>query len=751
MNNKKKLWSEKAPCLKFRDPKPGEFGFNHCIGSVFYIEPSFEEKPISWFLGLDEYSSQAMWQTSFPSSGTADYFSTYFTYLYGPSSYSDGTFPLDDISLDLKKLDFDSTYKDQNFRGSRWMRSSVFSENELRKGIKYLLVTSKLKTEDFISEIKDSLLVRTTGEFKSFINTMAQMRYQSNSFAKQKKVCAEFMKNAKFRSINLLEEAIEEYWISNRTNEGIKAVDLCSLEDDELLQLYTSHVFNNSTRDLNVRPFEIDERYVKQIAINDISNGITSNSKVYLGKICKDAKGGLIKELVIQVINPSSQKALFKVSFNHDFSVFDIYAVNTVEYQEQSGGYSYARTASTLKGDSDLSLKILDELAVDFSSQISEDYKELPGYISGFKSENIDRFFEVLTRGAIDLKMAPFPYGKDNLNSWESTLKKSVGITRDRTNAISIYPISQCNFGSYTHNDLTDLEEHLNKICIDTPSLSFRRTTSGSLEERREAIANKISFIYDKLESFLIYTLKYSLGSPSIDRPYILIDKNERTIRANTEANYYVSSWHLEHCTKAMETSSVTNNITFSPKYFLKIIRLYGEIGCFSKMTSAIFDEIENQRNSRKGFWDWAQDSGEISLETGNQGANKTWHYPSNSSSGFSMMKHYEWELGNVVLSRLLKANNIDFDPSVNPAFTYRPENDVCFDLAELTKSADNLKSVFQLLMATALELSIENDTFINFSDRVKLLTSKDILTHFMSSEHHHVGPKNALKSIYAS
>jgi energy-converting hydrogenase Eha subunit E len=752
MNKKKQPWSEKVPCISFREPKPNEFGYNNCRKTLLYMDFSFDIKPITWFLGMDEYSIQTMWKPNLAED--FDSFQSYHTRMSGPSSYSDGSFPMDDLSIDLQKLELDSyaalTKDKYNLYGSDWMNTDMFEGND----VSYALITSKLTPESFIAEIRDSLVLKTISSFQAFITSMSHMRYQSSTFSSEKKFCAEFMKNSRFRSISLLEEAKDAYWAEHSGPNGIKVSDLCAIEDDEALQLYSQNTGLSISK-----PYFIDERYIKSIAVNDLPNGVTATSKVYLGKITEGTteaeKGNVIRELAVLIHMPTVGKALIKLSFNHDFSIFDLYAVNNVHYKSNRRHQYHYGKSGTINGDAEIALKLLDSLVESASDQVKSEYKEIPGYIPGISVDNIDEFFTRLAEiakvdpekeiGSIDVH--PFPKETGNAGSWESLLKKTVKISRDKTTVVKISALPNNNYSAYTHNDLDDLEDRINSIFIDYPSLSFRRKSSGSLEERRVGIASKLAKLYSILEPFLIYTLKYSLGSHTIDRPFILVTKDSNYQQSYNTQEYYVSAWHLEHCENAYKAKSASDSkYTFSPKYFLKIVRLYETLESFEELTTQLNNALKEERNARSYITDWEQNSGEAA--SGQSETNKLWQYT--TGEDLSILTKFNWELGNLALDRVLQDNHISYKvTSLEDNIYIKDSISLC--LSDLMKNVDKLSGIFQLLMATALELSIENDTFINFSTREKLLTSKDILTHLLSLEARSGSQdKIALKSIYA-
>ena len=616
MNKKKQPWSEKVPCITFREPKPNEFGYHHCRKSLLYMDFSFEVKPITWFLGMDEYSIQTMWKPNIDDD--FDTFQAYHSKMSGPSSYSDGSFPMDDLSIDLRRLELDSyaalTKDKYSLYGSDWMNTDMFEGNDNS----YALITSKMTPENFIAEIRELLVLKTISSFQAFITSMSSMRYHSSTFSSEKKFCAEFMKNSRFRSINLLEEAKDTYWAGHSESYGIKVSDLCAIEDDEALQLYSqNHGLSIS------KPSFIDERYIKDIAVNDLPNGITTTSKVYLGKITEGTdeaeKGNVIRELAVSIRSPTAGKALIKLSFNHDFSIFDLYAVNNVHYKSNRRHQYHYGKSGTVNGDAEVALKLLDGLVESASDQVKSEYKEIPGYIPGINVDNIDEFFKRLIDiakinpeegiGSIDIH--PFPKEASDTGSWESLLKKTVRISRDKTTVVKIAALPNNNYAAYTHNDLDELEGKIDDIFIDYPSLAFRRKSTGSLEERRIGIASKLAKLYSILEPFLIYTLKYSLGSPTIDRPFILVTNDNAYQQSYSSHDYYVSAWHLEHCEKAYKATSGDSRYTFSPKYFLKIVRLYEELESFEKLTVQLNDALKEERNIRKYVTEWEKNAGE--------------------------------------------------------------------------------------------------------------------------------------------
>jgi hypothetical protein len=756
----KHLYHAKTPVLRFRKPDSTEFGARHCSGTILYTEPFYEWKPITWFLGLEEHSGHQAWITKNTKNNEV------FDHdVYIGNVVQDGSVPMDDLEIDLRKLvdDYRGTVTWNDFlvslgeipkSNSRSFSSELYSRS-LSKNSEtnrpQAVITGKTTPKDFIAEVRSFCKLETIHDFETFINFLTRSRYEQDAFANEKKVCKGFLPGT-YRSINQLAAAKEHYWLEiweKSARQGVLAQDILSVTDTEILRFFES-------RTQPGQPQFLDERNLLDLSKNEFDKTITENTVLYIGKPKKKEKKSSWESVRVfgvcfgygrpgqrNEVGIGGNDCLFKFIFSHDYEVFDVYSINKMDLKKSRG---YNSSAISLSGEVSKSSSCIDYLGKKMGS-LDPEY---PGYISGVKVECLPEFFreietylsnESICGGReVFVEILPSTENDTKNSSWAKTLSRDVYVNTSPQAMVKIsghYTYIQ----DLTHNELEALEDKISKMFLRYPDLSVRRRTNGKLEERRAVIADKLSVIYATIEPFLKYHLKFALGNPSIKRPFIVV-KEEESTGNNTRFYSSLAHYTYEHGedNSKYNKPSKDSYLTIIPvvSTFYEILSLYNGFKSFKKIDKSIATKDLSDRATSANW-------------------KKRGSYSASSRTatdvdirGDTYMNMNMLELPGIDEEIIhpdggfYLLNSIREENQIPKCLEYEsPNKEILLDLSHI-----NDYHIYSMLIATCLELCIENDTFFNFAVEGQLLRPKDILNYIIQERV--VKSRLLIRSIYS-
>lgn len=655
----------KALTLTFRYPKQGEFGFNHCSGKIWYATLNLEGKPISWFF---DKITPSMWFNSISSTRIANnnQWVRDVSFLdYG--FLKDGSYEIDDLELDInsinKAIGLDNSY----LQACDIVRNLIVGNlvNSL------LVVTSKLKKEDFIKELKDFLYLSTREEFDRAVDWLTKSRYDTNSFSNKKLLLEQIVPGIKTRGTVQIDLALNDYFSKKMANNAkIKLADILPFTDEELVSLFNGP--DSKVLSLNKAFNIVDERSIIGASVKPISE-VNDFVKVYLGKTAPGAKGS---NFILVGGTSNNSEGYLKID-TLDGSMYRLSCISSIAKSNIKFNLEIGRNACE-----SVKKKIGDNDGV--YGRVASVSKEEINDVLQTVEETVNNSWGSAVSG---LDLLPV-MDSISFGSWYSSLSQTIKIPIAKDSIFVLVPKDKPN-EDFSHEKLSVFESTLNSLATFSDpkigKIDYTKANSPKLEERKEMIAKRLSYLYEIFREYLKYEWFVSLGCPKVDRAFI--------INENAQSRPIFDKTALERSSAVARTI-----IPRQSEKIGNIVQIYSDVEVLPYILM-----IKHEC----GTWEKAR---EVAIKV----------YNSSTKKVVSSKALFEEILSAICAEKKKSVPNVvklDLENySNNPKFKFKSS------VGEVLVQLDFFKShqIYEILKSASLMMMIENDTFININQSVE-------------------------------
>jgi hypothetical protein len=516
-----------AMALTFRAPLPGEFGHKYLKDSLLYVDQTLREpKPLSWFLGNDEYPSQSIW---------AEFAGPYKLLCNIGQAIKTGSHPIDDELLDFTIENFYSLgidLKDSNFqisdkcgRGRLIQAFSLLSNPTIKDT--FVIPKRNLVPADFLKELKEGMIIKDLDHFKKLValslskdgeNTSTDpvlMRHTIRDIH-----IAVLGNKPKMRSAADQLAAESDIWAhlsSTYATTGVPVFKVLDIPDE--LVVKTARLNGNMPRILDERA--VIESSIQYSSIQELNAG----DKIHIGRL--DTSTNKIPHTMQVIPIQITESGLYKmihgtmtmeIKFNHSHERFGITVCGPI-------------TNSTGKSGTTINVKA----AQLFIEKLDAEYKEHSGIIPGTLVDlPITELDNVISSAHHCIPDSPiltpvFLTSTDRVTNWTDFVIADVKVKPvKQQQLITLLPYFDGSIESKS-----DIKKLYDQTCDALKLVNKEMPTKYGIEylnERSEiitAISDGIDTIYKEIYPVLKLALRLTLNSDTIDRPYLINNKEE--------------------------------------------------------------------------------------------------------------------------------------------------------------------------------------------------------------------------------
>jgi len=676
----------KALTVTFRYPKPGEFGFNHCSGKVWYASFSLEGKPISWFM---DKAYPVCWALTTPLNKINNSIIRNID-LIDSNFVKDGSYDIDDLELEIMDID--------DIIGGKFTGIADKAQASIKgSGLNMLVLTGKLSKEDFIKEIKDFLYITNRTEFSAAEEWLTKRRFENNSFANKKQLLETIIPGAKTRGSVQIDLALQSYY-SQKMGTAAKArlSDMLPFTDEEIVAVFNERL----AKTLNI----IDERALIAAAAKPCSE-VSDFTKIYLGKITPNSMG---INFVIGSQTNNGIEGYLKMD-TMDGTMFRLSCISGL------GG----KNGSNMKFNVDIGKEICEKV-----KKHIKDNDGVYGRVNSIDRNEIDSTLEIVAEGMNDgfgsafssIELLPLADGI-TFGSWYANLQQVVKVSIAKDSCYQIVPKDLPNI-DFSHEKLQEFEAAINSlISFEDPKvgkIDYTKANSPKLEDRKENIARRLTHVYNIFSEYLKYDWFVSLGCPNIPRAFIITELNQNTPRYDrTSINNFHTFLNLKK-SHTNVTKSSSMNFIFSDHDNLPLIMMIKQ---------------------KAGSWEEARKAAtKIASKT-----NET-----SSTKVLDSILEYVCENTKQYIPQVapLKLEDAEKQPK------YKFKTDLGYAIIQLDYLIPF--NIYQILKAASLMTLVENDTFINLGqESLKLLADPYYNILSIIRDNSSISPM-VIKSMYA-
>ena len=536
--------------FKLRDPEPGEFGSNNLIGEVYYLIPTEEEKPLTWFFGQQEHAKHILWKNcTVDTTGSNSVRSV-------ERVIVDGKYEIDDLELEL------NTGSVINYSANKFIgHLSLNNENPA------LLVTSKIKKDHFMEEISDYCKIRTFSELSKFLVFITEQRNENHNFKNEKELVAEvykklFNKAPKIRSISSMEEIKSEIWIK-LANAGvaIKITDVIKVEPNELYAYFCSI--------MNIGKMIDGRSFMHMCHQYDTKKVFSRDETLYFGVLSGRHK--------YEYVFTNGGNISYKIKLNNEYTRFSL---SPLTFKPNNGSRARYNSPSYNTSNNDF---------VDVK-EIKESLEKVKRVFGENDSDIIGTHTNIPITSLGKAKLLGPNYVFDNYEKniydedWLSKAKSTLTFENDQTTTVYSFMPSDKQIMPHSVSDLQALRTELIDFYQDhyKDKKNFQIPT-GSKEEIISKIADQLQRVYKEIKPSIKAAIKIALGGNfAIQRPYIVesqspvinfdkVKAKESVLSKKPTQEIFISSELLASTIGLMEAVNDENLIiTLSKKFYSK-------------------------------------------------------------------------------------------------------------------------------------------------------------------------------------
>jgi hypothetical protein len=478
---------KKAIGYKLRDPVRGEFGFNHLIGSLFYMQIVSDEKPLSWFFGNKEHSKHVAWD-----------------------GYYEKDKPIHKCIRHIEKVIVDGKFEIDDLEMTLESASSIFTNGGPVNvfgstcDTEQILLTSKITKANFITEVAEYCRIQTYSDFNQFLVFITEQRNENHAFKHEKELVSEIYHNLfnripPIRSISTMEDVKLEIWGSFMSaGVAIKISEIVTMEAAEIYN-YFKTIAQLGTL--------IDARSLIYCSIeHDTKKIFKSNETIYLG--------ALINRHSNEYSYADTNKINYKIKFNQDYTRFSISLIqlkSNSNARSTYGGQSSTNDLVDIK-EIDAAIKGMSTVFKGSESEQFGTFSNIPiAYLNKTKNIRATLIFQSYNKNLFE-------------ENWLSKAKSTLQFTSEKKPRTYHFIPSSVKVPPLSVNDLQDLRTSLMDFYQDhyKDKKSFQ-IPSGSKEEIITKIAEQFARVYTEIKPSIKAAIKAALGcSHAIARPYIV-------------------------------------------------------------------------------------------------------------------------------------------------------------------------------------------------------------------------------------
>jgi len=597
--------------VELSEPEDGFFGSKYCKDNIRYVTLVEEKKPLSWCLGINEFSRPVIWQVGlfYPQ---FDNFTHNFSITSGSAKYiNDGSLDWDELSLSVNG--FLESATQGNLRGavadfvsfsklkfSKWTNCAVkggFFGSSVKSV--YCVLGKDLKAEDLDKEIKETFKISNYVEFVKIFNSVAVYHIGNDSFASLTAIAKDlFGENLSIKSNVQLETHSQAYYkqkqeeyLASTTDKNSKLIPISflfpKLKSYEILSLKdivgTIKVGHNKYYDYQSFSLVDSRSFFRSVTTKATS--IDTNSAIYFGKVPDNEKMsstimlyrgprnqqengsykclGLAQKIgnsslynfsnVVSFVcnnkgNKSSSNSIFKYDKSVSNAIIELVKLNSTN--DNSRNTSIARNVK---------ISTLDNLEATcskyYNNELWADESTKTVYLKKFSANLLDSTNWVPIRTPVSIVSASSSYNIEIPIVASNRVTKYISVSSDD---IDHQYSSICYSNGFTGDFLNKIDEIITvKITSESglPKWKLLNKTNLKVEEKRAGVSKKIESLYFAIEKALRFNLRAILGFPKIPRCGIINGIDTFSLRARSD---------VEECIEKLQNKRTSRDITLA-------------------------------------------------------------------------------------------------------------------------------------------------------------------------------------------